>query len=122
MFKQFGASVPDQALAVPAEPAHGLVPSGFDPSRVTVENFAAWVSRQQPCGEYRYFDVYGCALCLFLKDHGIANPALGGDYWRDRDAETRQEYPTPSVLEEVLASRPHTYGALAARLAEQASA
>jgi len=122
MFKQFGASVPEQALAVPAEPAHGLVPSGFDPSRVTVESFAAWVSRQQPSEEYRYFDVFGCALCLFLKDHGIASPAVGGDYWRDRDAEARQEYPLPAALEGALARRPHTFGALAARLAEQASA
>jgi len=28
-----GASVPDQALAVPVEPASSLAPSGFDPSR-----------------------------------------------------------------------------------------
>jgi hypothetical protein len=29
-----GASVPDQALAVPVEPASGLAPPGFDPSRI----------------------------------------------------------------------------------------
>jgi hypothetical protein len=30
-----GASLREQALAVPVEPASGLAPSGFDPSRVT---------------------------------------------------------------------------------------
>jgi hypothetical protein len=33
-----GASVPDQALAVPVEPVARLDPSGFDPSRGFIVN------------------------------------------------------------------------------------
>lgn len=38
-----GASVPDQALAVPATPANAVDgPSGFDPSRIMTELSALW--------------------------------------------------------------------------------
>lgn len=42
MSKDISASVPDQALAVPAEPANGLGPSGFDPSRINGLKVAAY--------------------------------------------------------------------------------
>jgi hypothetical protein len=39
-----GASVPDQALAVPVEPVARLDPTGFDPSRVCPEcRGAGWI-------------------------------------------------------------------------------
>lgn len=40
MNEDLGAPVPGQALAVPVEPASGLAPPGFDPSRLVLEHFS----------------------------------------------------------------------------------
>jgi len=45
-----GASVPDQALAVPVEPASSLAPSGFDPSRTLAQASSVldWLAEHAP--------------------------------------------------------------------------
>jgi hypothetical protein len=78
MRHDLGASVPDQALAVPATPANAVDgPPGFDPSRIAdlelaLELALAWLSRFEP-GDSRAvsdeFVAMAAILCEARTDH-----------------------------------------------------
>lgn len=69
-----GARPSDQALAVPAEPASGLVPPGFDPSR-WLDKLALFIVASLVCAA-----IYSALIMLVgLAVEGAAWFALGAD-------------------------------------------
>ncbi len=118
MAKRVSGRAPSgQALAVPAEPKVSALP-GFDPSRLTVENFAAWAKDMPAAGQYNFFNNHGCALFLFLRDSGAPVAGVGGFTWRDH---SQKRHLIPDPIREAVASDPNTYGALADRLSQVSS-
>lgn len=85
-----GASVPDQALAVPVEPASGLDPTGFDPSRVIGhQSFAGNLTAE--------FD----RACHQLRSSFLSNNAHKGGRWHlilSRDSDEHPEGEDPKGL------------------------
>lgn len=115
MFKDFSAPVPGQAL-VCDRAATRLVPSGFDPSRVTPAAFRAWVAEQSPDEDYDYTDPYGCAFAMFLESLGAESVNVDPYMW-NADGFTGL---MDAKVERSVNNGPWTFGALHARLTEAA--
>jgi hypothetical protein len=88
-------------------------------ARSLTQHFADWC-RQQGDREYVYADNSGCALCQFLETNGYAKmPRAGGDYWYDAALgySRANEHMLDKKLGYALVCTPHTFSALADRLA-----
>ena len=74
-----------------------------------------WALRKDADGSYDYQDIGNCALAQFLRETSASfDGNAGGSFYYD--AEGRAQ-PISRFVERALEKRPHTFGALAARLA-----
>lgn len=79
----------------------------------SIETFRSWCLTQPEHRRYCYDDCYNCAFAQYLRSIGL-DAHVQSDHWRL--VETRKSYPLPPGLNDAVAARPWTFGALAARL------
>lgn len=82
-------------------------------SRMTLENFIAWVRQQDPSRQFDFTDIRNCALAQFGRAMGIADCSAGGGYVRDRKAAVT--YAICSVEQASIICKSETFGEIAAR-------
>ncbi len=87
---------------------------------LTREAFAEFCESKPADEKYEYTDSQNCAFCQFLKHLGFKSPSVGPFSWWPYDGRESDRQPLPDGVGSALVGMPETFGALAARLRNEA--